>query len=68
MLVKRVQITDTLALRCKRVDGEYQVAVMENGMEQHRATYFTDDKQDALATMADMQSRIEAKLAERVAR
>jgi len=37
-----------------KVDGEYQVRLFEDGIRNHNATYFTDDKEDAQETAKAM--------------
>jgi hypothetical protein len=47
-----------VVFRIKRNEiGEFEVQMIVNGKVHYPATYFTDDRQDAEDTMADMKAR-----------
>lgn len=51
----------TFKLHYDKYFDEYQVRVFENGFQNHKRTYFTDDKEDAIETMATMKEEQEKK-------
>lgn len=56
---KRIQISDTVVLRMVKNElDEFEVRVARNGEARTAETYFTDDKEDALATMTLLAERM----------
>ena len=49
--IKRVSVSNNVAVRLSKSDDEYRVETIEKGRVLHGWTYFTDDKKDAIETL-----------------